>query len=138
MGLDLRPRVSRVHPMRGDGAIMRILFISNSPKLECGCAEFGRQHVAALRSAGHAVLDHAPAYPEECYTWSDGSTGFDLIHVNYHPGTVGWMQPPRLKPACPISAFNHEKGSTYWFGKPDIEFSAETNLFMPVLEYDSL
>ena len=99
--------------------------------MECGVAEFGRQHVTALEEQGHFVYVWTPSPQEH---WPPRVESFDVVHVNYHPGTLGFLQPCPQKPRL-LSAFMHEPGAGYWFGTPDVTFSAETNLFMPVVDY---
>ena len=118
---------------------MRILYCTNLPERgPCGVAEYGAECVKALRKAGHYVYDWEPT-PAFHWPVPEFFEGFDVVHMNYHAATIGFVQPPPVRPRI-LSAFLHEPASGFWFGEPDVIFSAEDLipghklLFMPCPE----
>lgn len=100
---------------------MKILLMTNT-KMPCGVGQFGLQHAEALKKLGHWVQVFEPTLEKH---WPEGDLDFyDVVHVNYHAGTIGFLQPPPEKPRL-LSCFLHESATGYWFGAPDVIFSAE-------------
>lgn len=122
---------------------MRILFVSNHTTEKCGVAEFGRQNVAALEALGHDVVVWTPT-PDD-HEWPHSVALYDVIHVNYHPGTINYLRPLEALRRPKLSAFFHEPGTLHQFGDPEVSFQAEYPLpdlpgnhqllFMPVPDY---
>jgi hypothetical protein len=115
----------------------RILYCTNLPERgPCGVTEYGAECLKALRKAGYEVHSWEPTLEKH---WPSAAMieCFDVIHLNYHAATIGFMQPPPVKPRV-LSAFIHEPASGHWFGEADVLFSAEpemvpghVGLFMP-------
>lgn len=123
---------------------MKILYCTNLPERgPCGVAEYGAECIKALEKAGHYVYRWEPTLA--CH-WPvpEFFADFDIVHLNYHAATIGFVQPPPVKPRL-LSAFIHEPASGHWFGEADVLFSAEpemvpghVGLFMPVPEAGAL
>lgn len=83
---------------------MRVLFVTNvGPR--CGVSQFGSQNAAALLAAGQDVTVHLADYPTYL---PENSEKFDVVHINFHPGTLGHIQPQHLPKKPLISIFWHE------------------------------
>jgi hypothetical protein len=128
---------------------MRILYCTNLPQRgPCGVAEYGNECWKALlkylpRLHPDEALELVVWEPTLQQHWPDRDLSvFDVIHLNYHAATIGFVQPPPVKPRL-LSAFIHEPASGHWFGEADVLFSAEpemvaghVGLFMPVPDAD--
>lgn len=86
---------------------MKILLVSNWQTERCGVAEFGRQQAAALRAAGHTVTEWAPTLERHWPFLPPVQDYEDVIHVNFHPGTLGFLTGTGSRQP-PLSLFKHE------------------------------
>lgn len=83
---------------------MRILIVSHT-RLKCGVAEFGRLQAEALQKNGIDVVEWQADYPT--YLPPDAEE-YDIVHLNWHGGTINHILPQHLPKIPQISCFFHE------------------------------
>ncbi len=83
---------------------MRVLIVSHT-RLKCGVAEFGRLQSQALRKSGIDVVEWQADYPK--YLPPDAEE-YDVVHLNWHGGTINHILPEHLPKRPQISCFFHE------------------------------
>lgn len=94
---------------------MKILFVNNSPP--CGVAEFGEQMHRAI-PFGFQAAQYKADYPS--YLPADAA-GYDLIHINWHPGTLNHILPQHIPPGVKLSVYFHEATPAWEVtGYPDL------------------
>lgn len=91
---------------------MRVLVVTNAGPA-CGVAQFGEQLVGALRGAGHEVTKWYADYPTYLPELPDGTKQFDVIQVNFHPGTLGHIQQQNI-PRGPLLSVHWHEWSDRW------------------------
>jgi hypothetical protein len=124
---------------------MRILLVSNTT-LRCGVAQMGRRMFCALTGAkdegwesirvgrrGDLEVAWWPA--DHPLTLPDSLEEFDVVHLNYHPGTIGHITPTRWG-TPKLSVFFHEPGTgSAWFVAADLKITASVEAgakYLPV------
>lgn len=96
---------------------LRILYVSNFSSLRCGVAEWGRQCFAALQAVGANVIAwdgeygavHAREERQEPGTYlpADAAT-YDVIHLNWHPGSTNHYQSQHFPEGPLLSILLHD------------------------------
>jgi hypothetical protein len=129
---------------------MRVLLVSNTT-LRCGVAQMGRRMFCALTGApdekweamrvwgppGDQVVWWPADHPHDIPEVGDQ---FDVIHLNYHPGTVGHILPHKPERAK-LSVYFHEPGTGQeWWDLADLRITSEPRegakyLPVPVPDY---
>jgi len=114
---------------------MRVLLVSNTT-LRCGVAQMGRRMFCALTGAAdegwesirvgrRGDLEVAWWPADHPLTLPDSLEEFDVVHLNYHPGTLGHLWAQRMKSAK-LSVFFHEPDTgSGWWGAADLHILAE-------------
>lgn len=103
---------------------MKILFISNLSTERCGVKEYGLHMAAAIRRAGHEVVEwdgtYSSVYHHGYLPAALVTAGYDLVHLNWDPqainhylpqhfnGTYYEAQPTRGSGCPPLSLFLHD------------------------------
>lgn len=114
---------------------MRLLYVTNKmPPRGCGVAQFGQLQIKALEALDVEVWRWYADYPTYL---PEGSEGFPLIHINFHPLTLGHIQSKHLPDGPLISAHFHEYDPGWDTGSPapdlwnspkvKLKFSSEIN-----------
>ena len=134
---------------------MRVLLVSNTT-LRCGVAQMGRRMYGALIQTGgvdpggdhwkgtqvakwteKSYLDNAVVWwpADHPYDIPEVGDEFDVIHLNYHPGTVGHIRP--AKPAgAKLSVYFHEPGTGQeWWDLADLRIVSEPYISDKVVKY---
>jgi hypothetical protein len=107
---------------------MNVLMLGNHLTERCGVAQYQRHMTQALRDIGvNALSWHSTA--EE--PLPENASEFDLIHVNWHAGTVGHLGSLSL-PEVPTSIFIHEPAH------PLPKIGVEANLIISTEEIECL
>ncbi len=106
--------------------MQKILLISNNETERCGVALVGRHLLQAAWRAGLKMLAwHAT--PEEPLPLQ--AKEFDVIHVNWHAGPLGHLQPGMFPEGPKLSVFIHEPASLCnLVERADLVISAEPGI----------
>lgn len=93
---------------------MRVLYVTNKGPA-CGVSQFGKLQSQALRGEGLYVdvweADYPTYLPENAHT-------YDVIHVNFHPSTLGHLLADHFPEGPLLSAHFHEHDPGWAQGRP--------------------